>query len=736
MTSLPDQAALLAAVSDASTDVIYVKDRGGRLLYVNPATLRLIGKPAEQVLGRTDAELLDDPDAAARVMANDARIMAAGVAEEVEEIVPDADGRACVWLSRKMPYVDDGGQVIGLLGISRDITERKRLDNALRESRNAMQRILDSITDGLAVLDTDCNYTYLNEQGARLLGVERDALLGRNLWAEYPHAYDSPFGRAYRGAMEGGRPTEVEAFYPEPLNVWMEAHCYPGPGELSVFSRDVTQRHVDAEAPASSEHRLRRVFEASPMGMVTGDADGRILTANDAFLRIVGHDRADLEAGRVRWDRITPPDMLALDYAAIAEAREHGLCTPYEKEYVRADGTRIPVMVGLAHFDDGQLIAFVIDIAARKQAERALQDTVKRKDEFLAMLAHELRNPLAPLGTAHLLRMAPGDTARVAALADVVDRQVRHLTDLVDDLLDVSRVTRGLVELARDPVDLGATVAAAVEQARPLIESRGHALDVDVRAAGAQVTGDANRLVQVLCNLLNNAAKYTPPGGRITLEAGIESGEVVMRVRDTGFGIAADLLPFVFDLFTQAARTPDRTQGGLGIGLALVRSIVELHGGSIAAESAGAGRGSTVRLPLARVAAASAPDTPIALPAGEGRVLVVDDNRDAAQTLAELLRLVGYSVTVADSGRAALQAEGGPWTACVLDIGLPDITGHELARRLRASAQGEGAVLIALTGYGQDRDLRLSRDAGFDHHFVKPVDPATLLRALGPRVPA
>jgi len=352
----------------------------------------------------------------------------------------------------------------------------------------------------------------------------------------------------------------------------------------------------------------------------------------------------------------------------------------------------------------------------------------QRKDEFLAMLAHELRNPLAPISSAaQLLRMLFANEPRIRQASEVISRQVAHMTHLVDDLLDVSRVTRGLATINKADVELGAVLREAVEQVTPIIEARGHRLLLDIAPESLPVCGDRTRLIQVAANLLNNAAKYTPDGGDLRVTLRQHRDMAVLRIQDNGIGIGPDLLPVVFDLFTQAQRTPDRAQGGLGLGLALVKKLVELHGGDVAAESGGLGQGSTftVRLPLlehgrrtARTALATA--TPAVAPTS--RILVVDDNVDAADTLALLLGSAGHRLTVAHSAQAALmEAARDHFDFILLDIGLPDMSGHELAAALKKLPQFSDAVLIAVSGYGQEQDRHMSREAGFAAHLVKPI---------------
>ncbi len=379
-------------------------------------------------------------------------------------------------------------------------------------------------------------------------------------------------------------------------------------------------------------------------------------------------------------------------------------------------------------------------VRARQYESRALlarlEGTDRRKDEFLAMLAHELRNPLAPLRNAlHIVRLRGEERRDAARWAwDVMDRQVGHLTRLVDDLLDVSRITRGKVTLRREAVDLAEAATRAVESARPVIDARQHRLTYEGPPEPVRTLADPVRLTQVIGNLLNNAAKYTDEGGQITLTVGREASEAVVRVRDTGTGIASEMLPNVFDLFTQAERTLDRSQGGLGIGLALVRSLVELHGGTVQVFSAGLGAGSefVVRLPVLE-AEAGAPGRggeAAAPPATPRRILVVDDNVDSAASLALVLQLSGHQTCTAHNGPDALAAADAFDPEIVfLDIGLPGMDGHEVARRLRGRPGGDRLLLVAQSGYGQEEDLRRSREAGFNTHLVKPIDP-TALRTL------
>jgi signal transduction histidine kinase len=383
------------------------------------------------------------------------------------------------------------------------------------------------------------------------------------------------------------------------------------------------------------------------------------------------------------------------------------------------------------------------EVAERARAEAALKEADRHKDEFLAVLAHELRNPLAPIRNAvEIMRRSSVMDPQLAWSRDVVERQVKHLTRLVDDLLDVSRITRGNINLSREPVNIATIVARAIETIAPLIAEQRHDLSVDIGEEALEVEGDLTRLTQVLGNLLNNAAKYTDPGGRISVTAHRVGTDVDIRVRDNGIGITPALLPRLFQLFTQVDAAAHRAQGGLGIGLALVRQLVQMHGGSVTAYSDGPGKGSEflIRLPLRVQRPRELMEPALTSESGMNgskaghRILLADDNRDALDSLATLLQCDGHEVHTAGDGAEALEvaAQCRP-DVVLLDIGMPKLDGYEVARRIRAEPWGKSAVLIALTGWGQDEDRRRSREVGFDSHLVKPLDPdalSTLLQRL------
>jgi signal transduction histidine kinase len=378
----------------------------------------------------------------------------------------------------------------------------------------------------------------------------------------------------------------------------------------------------------------------------------------------------------------------------------------------------------------------------RERAEDAMRAADRRKDEFLAILAHELRNPLAPIrNSLHVLQLSGREDPTARHVGQLMERQVSHMVRLVDDLLEVSRITRGKIELRCEPVDIESVVHNAIEICRPLIDASQHSLSLEFTDEHLTVHGDAVRLAQVFSNLVNNAAKYSDPNGHIHVRVGRDGHDVVVSVKDAGIGIPPEMLPRVFELFMQVDGSPNRAHGGLGIGLTLVKSLVELHGGSVEARSDGPGMGSefVVRLPLAAQATAARPQPAIgdADLLASRRVLVVDDNRDGAESLAMLLRLLGASVRVANSGSEAL-ATAAAFTPDIvlLDIGMPGMDGYEVARRLRELPQLSDITLVAVTGWGQEEARHRSRSAGFDHHLVKPAELGTLKKLLASLQPA
>jgi PAS domain S-box-containing protein len=503
----------------------------------------------------------------------------------------------------------------------------------------------------------------------------------------------------------------------------------------------------ELEALRESEEQFRATFETAAIGLAHVMPGGRFLRVNRKFAEIVGYPAEELLMKT--FAEITHPDDVEPDVAK-AKALFAGVLPAFnlQKRYIRKDGSVVWTNLTASAVKDksGRVrfgLAAVEDITERKRLEqereqaRQLAESASRtKDEFLAMLGHELRNPLAPMLTAlQLMRLRGAGFERER---EVIERQVRHMARLVDDLLDVSRITGGRLSLEREQVELSRVVTRALETCAPLFENARHELATEVPATGLLVDGDPARLTQVASNLLANAAKYTPAGGRIVVSARREDDNAVLVVADNGVGIAPNLLPHIFEAFVQAKQTLDRSRGGLGLGLAIVQSLVSLHGGTVTVESEGANRGCTftVRLPLAPMTAASrtADSRRTSAPSKHhARVLIVDDNEDAADVLASCLESLGYQVrTVHDAPSAMIATKEFSPDIALIDIGLPVMDGYELARRLgeEKGSNGQSAHLIALTGYGQVKDRERSREAGFCDHLVKPVDIDRLTEIL------
>ena len=506
------------------------------------------------------------------------------------------------------------------------------------------------------------------------------------------------------------------------------------------FTRDTAERTWTAldgartqAALRAERDRSRYIFDSISEGFGLLDRDWKLLQMNAEGLRIC-QLTAEQVIGRSHWElfpEVEGTDTGAMLHRVMAERRAGQV----EYQLAPVGGRSGWTEIRAFPLQDGGIAIFFRDITDRKLAEEKLKAADQRKDEFLAMLAHELRNPLAPIkSAAMLLHMGMLNETRVRQSSAIIGRQVKHMTRLVDDLLDVSRVTRGLIVLDKAVLDVRSIVDEAVEQVRPQLLARRQTLGVHLPASSVSVEGDRARLVQVLANLLNNAVKYTPEERAIEVRVRILDGQLELAVCDEGIGMEPELTERAFDLFAQATRSSDRSQGGLGLGLALVRNLVELHGGSVRCASPGPGQGSTftVTLPLATPAApAETLATVTATASGPLRVMVVDDNVDAAETLAMLLDAAGHTVEVEhDSRRALERARAAAPDVFLLDIGLPEIDGNELARRLLAQPETAGAVLIAVSGYGQEQDKRAAREAGFRHHLVKPVDFEQLVELL------
>lgn len=531
---------------------------------------------------------------------------------------------------------------------------------------------------------------------------------------------------------------------PDGSRVFGVAHAHPLHDESGVLIGavnvvvDVSERKRGEEA----QGRLVAIVESADDAIIGKDLNGVITDWNSGAERLFGYSAAEAVGRPV--SMLIPSDRMNEEPDILRRIRGGETISHYETIRRRKDGTLLNISLSVSPIHDahGRIIGaskIARDIAGQKKMEEALREADRRKDEFLAMLSHELRNPLATIrNSVQLLRMDPGHAMQRKVLAPL-ERQVSTLTRLVDDLMDVSRVTMGRVELQRADVGIGRVLRDAAESVRRDMRDRGHSFKISIPATDVVVHADAVRLEQVVVNLLTNAAKYTSDGGTIELSAERDGEDAVLRVRDSGIGIQPELLEEVFELFSQGATTLDRAKGGLGIGLALVKYLVEMHGGSVQAKSDGPGTGSEfiVRLPAVAADEQAKRILQDALAAEGGvqehalRVLVVDDNRDSADLQAALLQHNGHKVMTAYNGRDALEvAVSFRPEVILLDIGLPEVDGYEVAYRLRQQPELDGVVLVAMTGYGQPEDRQRSQAVGFDHHLVKPAEFADLQNIL------
>jgi len=630
---------------------------------------------------------------------------------------------------------------------------------------------LASISDAVITMDIKGRVTFLNPVAESLTGWTLDESTSISLESvfkivsqETRRTVGSPTVRALRDGVIVGLANHTLIIARDGTERPIDGSVAPLRNEASniigavLVFRDVTERHrveqledelrKRTEQLAEAEARIRSVVNNVINGIITIDERGAVESFNSAAERLFGYKHEEVVGQNVRMLMGEPyhseHDGYLANYLRTGQARIIGIGR--EVEGRRKDGSTFPMDLGISEFLLGERRYFtgvVRDITERnrladelRQVAADLSEADRRKNEFLATLAHELRNPLAPIRNGlELMKLTGGQAATIEHVRSMMERQLTQMVRLVDDLMDVSRISRGKLELRKERVPLAAVLNSAVETSRPLIEQMGHELTVTLPKQPLIIDADTTRLAQVFLNLLNNAAKYGDRGGHIWLTVERQGSDVVVTVKDTGIGIAADQLPRIFEMFTQVDRSLEKSQGGLGIGLTLVKRLVEMHGGSVEARSEGAGKGSefVVRLPV--VIEASIPqasggvaEQPIK---SSHHILVVDDNRDGADSLAMMLRIMGNDTRTAYDGQEGVDMAGEFRPDVVLlDIGLPKLNGYEACRRIREQPWGKGVVMIAVTGWGQDEDRRRSHEAGFDHHMVKPVDPQALMEML------
>ena len=619
-----------------------------------------------------------------------------------------------------------------------DITQRRRTEQSVRDAQDRFRLLADTAPAMLWVTERDGRCTFLSRGWYEFTGQTEANGLGFG-WLDAVHPDDressrerfmqasaqaAPFALeqrirtrdgTYRWVLDAGRPR------------------FDADGSFSGFTGSVIDIHDRKEA----EERLEMVVNSSELGLWYCDLPFDELIWNAKVKEHFGVPADARVTIETFYERLHPEDRERTRLAIEESIARH---VPYDIEYrtLGLDGRERWIRaMGRTTYQDDKPIRFdgiTVDVTQRLAQAEALRAADRRKDEFLATLAHELRNPLAPLRNGlEIMRLAPDDAGAVARAREMMERQLAQMVRLADDLLDVSRITQGKLPLHRQRVDLGTVLRSAVETSGPLIDASGHLLELRIPDVPVFVHGDTTRLAQVFANLLNNAAKYTPPGGRIEVAATECDDRAVVTVRDNGIGIAPAMLPRVFEMFTQL-RPNDSADGGLGLGLTIVERLVHMHDGTVEAHSKGEGQGSefVVKLPCLRTPDAVETDASAPAPKPMARrILVVDDNHDSAFTLAMMLELMGHATETANDGLAALAAaERYRPDTILLDIGMPGLSGYDVARQLRQQPWAATITLIALTGWGQERDKQRSRDAGFDHHLVKPVEPAALQALL------
>jgi PAS domain S-box-containing protein len=645
---------------------------------------------------------------------------------------------------------DDLLHSVALQNASSILRARQRAEEALQKQSEWLRITLASIGDAVISTDADGRVTFMNGVAEFLTGWTQEEAMGQPL----PDVFriineltrqpaENPALRALQEGTVVGLANHTVLIARDGTERPVDDSAAPmrdGSGAMVgavLVFRDVTERRRAEEDRA----RLAAIVDSSEDAIVSKALDGTILTWNSGAERLFGYSSSEAIGQPITL--IIPTERLGEERAILEKLCRGERVEHFDTVRVSKHGRRLDISLTISPIRDGEgrivgASKVARDITDRKRAEEALREANSRKDEFLALLAHELRNPLAPLRNGlQVMRLASGDSSAVAQARGMMERQLGHMVRLIDDLLDISRINRNKMELRRSRLLLADVLSNAVETVRPLIDASELTLAVSLPSEPHALDADLTRLAQVFGNLLANSAKYTKRGGHIWLSALRRGEEVVVSVRDDGIGIPAESLSSIFDLFSQVDRSIERSTGGLGIGLALVKGLVEMHGGTVSAESDGVGKGSTftVRLPAAvstpEPVTAETPDRGPSTGGPRRRILVVDDNRDSAISLARVLKLLGNEVHTAHDGVAATEAahEFRP-EIILMDVGMPRLNGYEATRRIRGQPWGRSIIIIALTGWGQDGDRLLSREAGCDGHLVKPVNLADLEKLL------
>ncbi|AFZ12929.1 PAS/PAC sensor hybrid histidine kinase [Crinalium epipsammum PCC 9333] len=733
-------------ILESITDGFVAVDRDWRFNYVSQATTRVLQKSLPELLGKQVWQEVF-PEAVGSVLESELhRAMESQVTVEIEQFYPPLNK----WFEIHAYPCE-----IGLSIHFRDITKRKQAQSDRQQANQQIVNILESIGDAFIAMDREWRITYVNQETARLNGKQPEEFIGKTHWEVWPWSVNTVVEQNYRRAFAEQVAVHFEVLY-EPLDIWLDVHAYPSPNSLSVFFRDISERKRVEEVIRTSEERFQLLLEnVKDYAIFFLDTENRYTRWSLGAERILGYQEAEI-LGQYGSIIFTPEDLQRQDHLKELEKAAKEGRAENERWHVRKDGSLFwgSGIVTPLRDHRGNLKGFakiMRDFTDRKLAEderkqllereqqaRAQAETANRiKDEFLAVLSHELRSPLNPiLGWTKLLRSRKFDQKTAERALEIIDRNANLQAQLIEDLLDVSRILRGKLTLKASPVNLAATIEAAIETVRLAAEAKSIHIQTIFPPSVVLVAGDSNRLQQVVWNLLTNAVKFTPEGGRVEIKLECVESQAQIQVTDTGKGISRDFLPHVFDYFRQENSSTTRTFGGLGLGLAIVHHLVELHGGSVGVESLGEGQGATftVRLPLIK----SNPQTnePYqqpnrALDLSGIKILVVDDETDSREFISFVLEQAGAVVTAVGSAREALEAIVQIKPNLLLsDIGMPDVDGFMLIREIRAMSPQRGIPAIALTAYASEIDAEKALSAGFQRHISKPVDPDELAAAV------
>ena len=743
--ALFDERSRSLQVLETMSDGFLVMDRQFRIVQINAEAVRIDGRAAGELLGRTHWEAWPGSESLP-LGAHYKCAMESRTAVHFEQVYRHDVQDRCFKISA-YPYAN------GLAVLYSDATDRKATEQRIAESNHRFVQLANTIPQLAWAADPSGYIEWYNERWYDYTGTNLEQMQGWG-WQDvhHPDTLEEVTSR-WKRSIELGISFQMTFPLRGKDGTYRPFLTLVSPlkdADNRVVQWFGTNTDVSAIAEAQSaviqtEERLNAGLKAGRMAVWDWDLKTNAISSSGNTHELFGHDFRDID---LVWKTLFPNDVDRLRNAA-DKAIESRTNFHEAVRLVRPDnGATLWVEIrGDVVCDKAGLPCKVhgitVDVSERAEAQERLTEANRRKDEFLAMLAHELRNPLSPISSAaHVLTIPNLSPVLIQQSSQVILRQVGFMTNLIDDLLDVSRVTRGLVVIERDALRVTDFLNGAIEQVRPLLDSRRQQLVVEMEPGLPAISGDQTRLVQVLANLINNSAKYTPHGGKIQIAVKGEAEAVSIRVIDNGMGISSDLLPYVFDLFAQGERTPDRSQGGLGLGLALVKSIVELHGGRVLAASSGAGKGATFEVILPAYLGhsdfiTSLPDDARTTLARPLRITLVDDNTDAVVALASLLEAKGHRTVVCHDAHALLDTldKLPAQDAFILDIGLPEMDGYELTRRLRALSVSRTAKIIALTGYGQSHDRAIGKAAGFDEYFVKPLDIAALDHILASLVP-